>query len=75
MEDFQKLAENCVAQEGAEEEDLDILMTRKIPTTKAGACLPACLFESLGIVSAIQSFTANQKEIILSICFFISDAG
>lgn len=49
-----KLAGNCVAQEGAEDEDLEILMNRKIPTTRAGACIPACLFESLGIVSAIQ---------------------
>lgn len=53
-EDFLKLAENCVAQEGAEDEDLEILFTRKIPTSRAGACIPACLFESLGIVSVIQ---------------------
>lgn len=51
MEDFVKLAENCVAQEGAEEEDLEILLTRKIPHTRAGACIPACLFETFGIVS------------------------
>lgn len=51
MEEFLKLAEICVAQEGAEMEDLSILMTQNIPTSKAGACIPACLFESLGIVS------------------------
>lgn len=55
MEDFIKLAENCVAQEGAEEEDLEILLTRKIPNSKAGACIPACLFETFGIVSKTQS--------------------
>lgn len=54
MEDFMKLAENCVAQEGAESEDLEILFTQKIPSSKAGTCIPACLFETLGIVSKIQ---------------------
>lgn len=54
MEDFEKLVGNCVAQEGAEEEDLEILMSRKIPSSRAGACIPACLFESLGIVSKNQ---------------------
>lgn len=54
MEDFMKLAENCVAQEGAEDEDLQLLLTREIPTSKAGACILACLFETLGIVSKIR---------------------
>lgn len=54
MEDFEKLVDNCVAQEGAEVEDLEILMTRRIPKSRAGACIPACLFETLGIVSEFQ---------------------
>lgn len=48
--------ENCVAQEGAEDEDLEILMTRKIPKSKAGACIPACLFETFGIVSSRSKY-------------------
>lgn len=71
MEDFAKLAENCVAQEGAESEDLEILLTRQLPSSRAGACIPACLFETLGIVSQTTfCVSVSFRLLILSILPF-----
>lgn len=52
VEAFFKMASNCVAKEGATNEDLEEILSRKIPDSRAGSCIPACLGETLGIVSS-----------------------
>lgn len=50
VEAFFKMANNCVEKEGATTEDLEEILSRKIPRSRAGSCIPACLSETLGIV-------------------------
>lgn len=48
---FFKLANYCVGKEGATNDELEEILSRKIPKSRAGSCLPACISETLGIVS------------------------
>lgn len=59
VEAFFKMASNCVEKEGATTEDLEEILSRKIPKSRAGSCIPACLGETLGIVSQISNITEN----------------
>lgn len=48
---FKKLANECATMEGATNDDLIEILARKVPSTRAGKCVHACLGETIGIVS------------------------
>lgn len=59
VEVFYDLANKCVAKEGATSQDLEDILARRIPSTKAGSCIPACLAEMIGIVSKMKIKTTS----------------
>lgn len=50
LDAFFKMANYCVTKEGATNDELDEVLSHKIPDSRAGSCLPACFGETLGIV-------------------------
>lgn len=47
---MEKIVMDCMAKEGASETDLAEMMGYKLPSTRSGQCLNACIMESIGIV-------------------------
>lgn len=47
---FKRIANECVTNEGATDDDLIEIMERKSPSTRAGQCVHACLGEAIGVV-------------------------
>lgn len=41
----------CQSKEMGTKEDSDLIMTMKVPSSKEGKCMVACVLESAGIVS------------------------
>lgn len=62
VEAFFKMANNCVEKEGATTEDLEEILLRKIPKSRAGSCIPACLSETLGIVSSARTLQKTEEN-------------
>lgn len=50
MKIMEGIVMNCMAKEGASEADLAEMMGFKLPSTKTGQCLNACIMETFGIV-------------------------
>lgn len=51
MQQFMELVQDCKAKEGATDNDIDEMMSEKMPSTQTGKCLSACVAIALGIVS------------------------
>lgn len=45
----------CKEKEGAADDDLKEMIAHQVPTTPKGKCFGACIFETIGIVSSIES--------------------
>lgn len=52
---FFDMVNNCKAQEGATDADVQEIATQQIPSTRSGQCLQACIFESAGMVGIFLS--------------------
>lgn len=48
------IAKECAAKEGATDADIQAAMSFKLPTTKSGKCLNACVGEQIKVVSDIR---------------------
>lgn len=46
-----EMGKDCAAKEGATEADVQSAMAFKMPTTKTGKCLHACVGEAIKVVS------------------------
>lgn len=51
FEFLQKISKECMEQEGAGADELQIVINGTLPTTREGKCLAACLGEKFGFVS------------------------
>lgn len=49
------LADGCSGKEGATNADVEEALAEKMPTTRGGKCLHACVGETVGIVSLFNS--------------------
>lgn len=47
---FMTIARDCEQNEGATDQDMDEIFARKIPSTRAGQCVHACIGEMTGVV-------------------------
>lgn len=51
METLKKMVNECATKESASADDTAEVLAKKVPSTKGGKCIYACLGETLGIVS------------------------
>ncbi|XP_031638586.1 general odorant-binding protein 19d-like [Contarinia nasturtii] len=47
---FKKIASDCAQNEGATDQDMDEIFARKVPSTREGKCVHACLGEMIGVM-------------------------
>lgn len=47
---FKQMATDCKTKEGANDDDFNEVVARKLPTTKGSKCIHACIHEAIGIV-------------------------
>lgn len=52
MDKYMNIAKECAAKEGASDADIQSAMSFKMPTTKSGKCLAACVGEQMKVIQA-----------------------
>lgn len=62
MDKFMAIAKECQGKEGASDADIQAALAFKLPTTKPGKCLHACVGETIGVVSHYVSAIENFDE-------------
>ncbi len=53
---YKDLVQNCKAQEGASDSDIQEIASHKLPSTRPGQCLNACVLENVGMVKNTLAF-------------------
>lgn len=59
MDKYMGIAKDCAAKEGASDADIQAAMSFKLPATKPGKCLNACVGEQIKVVSHITHTTTT----------------
>lgn len=61
MDKYMGIAKECATKEGATDADIQAAMSFKMPTTKTGQCLAACVGEQIKVVSIHNNNCAQNK--------------